>query len=1168
MKAVPSDLLGRRIVRKPKNDQKKRLSRVQVTREIRHETWFERIAANDIYPMNAPGIPLPGPNFQAYLRHLGDEEFKIEKVKIDDPTKKSGKKQVDKLVKASQEMHELHRRALREPGFQLPIELTGGRMQPVTFVTGHIWGEHLREYVKSISDPDASFAPMVTGPHPADVMVIGKMPGKEDVDALRNMMGQTADVLIRCLNELKIRSTPKWYVTNLVKFRPPDGSSTIKAAWLRDCLPLLHQELRIVRPKYILCLGADASKALLGDKFNVSYMDGRVIDYTYDIGLSETKPLKHTARVMSVVNPGQVLREPSSERQLFRGMARFNLLQSGINFDKEETDIQHRRVDTLEDLEALLYEIEYHPDKKDNVLAVDAEWHGEHPVNKGSYVRTIQFAWLPKHAAAVVLKGAGGKNTFTDLSGRPAGKRAIKLLSAFFRGQTYNGRTFRRKRVVGHFFNADLEWLVDLGLDIRECFQVPLYDLDLKAEDVSIPKSLRKTYRKLGFKRHVPAWVRAKYEGGADTGLMAHAIEETAKYGLEVLALRYTTAPRYDVPLDDWRDAYCKEHNLKSSALEGYGMCPDEILVPYGIYDADVTLRLYYEFTQLLDCDYDGNCCWEPFWESMIAAPAVLEIHQNGIQVDRRRIDFLTEKFLVARDKVERKIQKWAAWDEKDNTFNIRSVQHVKEFLFGAKFNGRYTKDGQNVRIRPPQAKSLHLTPIFDTSKPPKPWSEIIKAGKEREHSPSTNKIALSLLAQDNLREAEQINWIRDQRFLDQVLKTVLRPPVEDDDGNWEYEQVEAYGDVLVYDAGLASVICDDGRVRTHIYQTKETGRWSSARPNLQNISKQRDDDYKRLLGAVRNERNQWVGGDYKYPLRSILRASPGHLLIEADYVGAELYGMAIMSGDRAMIDHATRNQLPEDHPDYYDIHSNVAVLAFQLRCPPTKKGLDSIGKSKLRIVAKSVIFGIAYGRGAKAIALAAKEQGISITEDQARTIIDTIFTMYPGLKPFFDECTSRVAEDRWLCHCFGRFRRFPQAYDQKTLAEFQRQAMNFPIQGMIASAVSRAMAYLYDFKKDQPDMFRILLQIHDAILIEAPYRHVEYVAEKVLPWAMRDMISIYPTRLDGTPTGAGPFKLGFEAEVMRHWGEKLKVESAEKYHLNPEKKKFSKEGVVVKYLS
>ena len=72
------------------------------------------------------------------------------------------------------------------------------------------------------------------------------------------------------------------------------------------------------------------------------------------------------------------------------------------------------------------------------------------------------------------------------------------------------------------------------------------------------------------------------------------------------------------------------------------------------------------------------------------------------------------------------------------------------------------------------------------------------------------------------------------------------------------------------------------------------------------------------------------------------------------------------------------------------------------------------------------MIFGIAYGRGAKAIALAAKEQGIKISVQDAERVIATIFGMYAGLVPFFEEAKTRVSEVGWLCHCFGRFRRFP----------------------------------------------------------------------------------------------------------------------------------------------
>ena len=85
------------------------------------------------------------------------------------------------------------------------------------------------------------------------------------------------------------------------------------------------------------------------------------------------------------------------------------------------------------------------------------------------------------------------------------------------------------------------------------------------------------------------------------------------------------------------------------------------------------------------------------------------------------------------------------------------------------------------------------------------------------------------------------------------------------------------------------------------------------------------------MLGAKKNDHGKWVGGKYKYKLRSILTAPHGHVLIESDYIGAELFGMAMMSGDLTMIDHCRRNQLSEAHPQFYDIHSNVAVFALSL---------------------------------------------------------------------------------------------------------------------------------------------------------------------------------------------------------------------------------------------
>jgi hypothetical protein len=520
---------------------------------------------------------------------------------------------------------------------------------------------------------------------------------------------------------------------------------------------------------------------------------------------------------------------------------------------------------------------------------------------------------------------------------------------------------------------------------------------------------------------------------------------------------------------------------------------------------------------------------------------------QHGVYVDKNRIDELTMSFLEARSEVENHIKEKAHWPD----FKLRSVMQMKEFLFGTRYNGKLDEEGNPIRIRPEGAISLKLEPLLDTSKPPRRWVELVERNLVHTASPSTSKLVLGIMArecQDPFKKM-MLGLVRDQRFLDQVLKSVLRTPqaeadgfVEDDDGN------------MVYDGGMYSHICSDGRVRCTMLPFAETGRWKCRRPNLQNISKTRDKDYKRLLG----ER-------YKTKLRSILTATPGYAFVEFDYKGAELLGMAIMSGDLVMIDHATRALHPDEgydekgnplkggkfpHPQYYDIHSNIAVLAFGLNCLPTKKGLDAIGKLYLRNIAKTVIFGVAYGRGAKAIALAAREEGVIISPEEAQEIIDTIFRTYKKLGPFFDEARRLAVEVGVIESCFGRKRRFPKTTDRKLQEEFGRQAMNFPVQSMVASAVDRGLARMDEVIRNAglTDDIRLILQIHDAGLLEVKYEYLDYVINELIPYCMIKSVPIYPTSLEGIATGEGPYNFSVDITVERRWGEKFSLEECQRF--------------------
>ncbi len=268
-------------------------------------------------------------------------------------------------------------------------------------------------------------------------------------------------------------------------------------------------------------------------------------------------------------------------------------------------------------------------------------------------------------------------------------------------------------------------------------------------------------------------------------------------------------------------------------------------------------------------------------------------------------------------------------------------------------------------------------------------------------------------------------------------------------------------------------------------------------------------------------------------------------MLVEADYVGAELAAMAWLSGDAAMIDHVRRSALPESDPDYYDIHSNVTVGAFGLACEPTKAGLKAGGKAHLRTVAKSIIFGLAFGRGAKAISRAALEEGIDVTVEEAQMVKDTIFKTYPGLEPYFAACRARVKFPRWLQNSFGAYRRFPRAANLRELGGYEREAMNFPVQSLVADAMSRALDELVKYRKwfspSELD-YRLVLQIHDAVLLEVPTPHLRRVVDEVLPTCLTHNVPIYPTRLNGALTGHGPYHLATEIEVYTQWGVPLSL--------------------------
>lgn len=252
-----------------------------------------------------------------------------------------------------------------------------------------------------------------------------------------------------------------------------------------------------------------------------------------------------------------------------------------------------------------------------------------------------------------------------------------------------------------------------------------------------------------------------------------------------------------------------------------------------------------------------------------------------------------------------------------------------------------------------------------------------------------------------------------------------------------------------------AAIDPSDGRVHSSFNQTvTATGRLSSTEPNLQNI-------------PVRHELGKLIR-------KAFLPASPENVLIDADYSQIELRVMAAMSGDRAMIDAFCQDR---------DIHT---ITAAQINHIP-----EEMVTPAMRSNAKAVNFGIIYGISEYGLA---RDTGISRYE--AKRYIESYFARYPGIKAFLEDLVRAAKEQGYASTLMGRRRYLPELTSSKylTRAFGERVAMNMPIQGTAADIIKAAMIKVYSRLKKEGYKARLILQVHDELLIDCPKEEAERV--------------------------------------------------------------------------
>ena len=269
------------------------------------------------------------------------------------------------------------------------------------------------------------------------------------------------------------------------------------------------------------------------------------------------------------------------------------------------------------------------------------------------------------------------------------------------------------------------------------------------------------------------------------------------------------------------------------------------------------------------------------------------------------------------------------------------------------------------------------------------------------------------------------------------------------------------------YVEGLLKALGPDGRIHSTFIQTEaRTGRISSTEPNLQNI-------------PIRTE----LGSR----LRGYFVAAPGETLVDADYSQIELRILAHITGDEAM---------QQAFLSGADIHRATAAKIYHIP--------ESDVTHELRTSAKAINFGIMYGKGAFSLG---KDLGISVKE--ADTFLKTYLNTFPKVDGYMQNCIEHAKEKGYVETLFGRRRPLPELASSnfQVRSSGERMARNTPIQGTAADIIKLAMVHVWQRLRDEKLQARLLLQVHDELIVEAPENEVEQV-KRILKEEMEQVVS------------------------------------------------------------
>lgn len=899
-------------------------------------------------------------------------------------------------------------------------------------------------------------------------------------------------------------------VTHVCRFALPDTLKTYSQKHHKANLPYLFEDIRRINPDVIITCGAPSLKALFGRRAKLDTYQGNIIRYEDEaagIDVPVVPTVSHLAFLGGHANLSVFRSELRRAREIVEGV-----------YSQRRIKPDYRTIDTVEGVRALCDEIRA---ARPAFLSFDTEFGNDVAREEFTYTLSVQLSWAPGKAAFIKLRDQKMQDPYWIVK--------------------YKGKP--RKDGTCKAYNKLIEPGLKCGIPIHT--EEEEHEIWRLLQELMLDKTWRLVAHHL--RTDVDQFARNGFpiddriRDGIDTMLIHHLLYGDENQGLDHLVRKY--APEFGafwMELEEWFDA-----NGRGHLDYGYRDVPLDILIPYACQDADATIRIAYKLL--------GELAKQPDIRRLYVrhvAPTslhLLDVERQGILIDEERRMELYNTYKPVYDELLERLREKINWP----SFNPGSNDQVPYLLFSK------TPYRDKKKCAPDDAKLFDLQPVFNTDKYPKDWGEIRERGEEEYNKPSTKAAALELLLQEN-PDIVELRWLRHLSVIGKFLSNYLHPS--------EYNGHGVFKD----GRGLHCNIHQDGRVRTHISQLTQTGRYTSFKANLQTKPKRQEaaafaalvdyhfgvtvDEYKKRTYDGETKDDGTVVPSYDGPdaippekrikvpkFASCFVAPEGYALIEADFKTAELFIWAYCSSDPALIEIVSNDR---------NLHAEVAVRSFQL---PEAKELPDIlatGDKKLYkgwvekikdkypdlyVGAKTVNFGIMYGRGASALAREINKVVDSpVTPEETQAIIDGVAKAFPIAWQWICDNAERAVEQEFIANAFGRKRYFQGAGElsERDQASVRREAKNSPIQGAVADLLAQAGIQLYRFLHSpvgsEIDM-KVLLPVHDAFLFEVKYEDVPKAIKAIELCMSRE------NKLPGTP-----HFLKLDIEIYPHrWSDK-----------------------------